>query len=98
MVYKTTLLQRLLLEIGNLRYVLACGNETSELSHAQYNIYLEQTNFVNEQLENMHTIMSQKYGIDITNQEKMANFMKLEKYSWKNKRRLGHIINLIIVQ
>lgn len=34
------LLQRLLLEIGNLRYVLACGNETSKLSHTQYNFYL----------------------------------------------------------
>ena len=73
------LLQRLLLEIGNLRYVLACGNETSEFSHAQYNIYLEQINSVNEQLENIHTRMSKKYGIDINKSRKNGKFYEIRK-------------------
>ncbi len=73
------LLQRLLLEIGNLRYVMACGNETSELSHAQYNIYLEQTNFVNEKLKNLHTKMSKKYGIDINKSRKNGKFYEIRK-------------------
>lgn len=73
------LLQKLLLEIGNLRYVLACGNETSELSHSQYNIYLEQTNFVNKQLENLHAKMSEKYGIDISKSRKNGKFYEIRK-------------------
>lgn len=73
------LLQRLLLEIGDLRYVLACGNETPEHSHAQYNIYLEQTNFVNEQLKNLHTKMSEKFGIDINKSRKNGKFYDFRK-------------------
>lgn len=46
------ILQKLLLEIGNLRYILSNGNETSKLSHTQYNTYLEQTNNINEELAN----------------------------------------------
>lgn len=73
------LLQRLLLEIGNLRYVLACGNETSELSHSQYNIYLEQTNSINEKLENLHAKMSKEYGIDLEKSRKNGKFYQVRK-------------------
>lgn len=99
------LLQRLLLEIENLRYVLACGNETSELSHSQYNIYLEQTNFVNEQLENLHAKMSEKYGIDISKSRKNGKFYEIRKNTvgkikedWAYHKLDNSIVNMIANQ
>lgn len=73
------ILQTLLLEIGNLRYVLAYGNETSKLSHTQYNNYLEQNNIVNESLEKWHNLISEKLGIDIKEARRNGSFFKIRK-------------------
>lgn len=73
------ILQRLLLEIGNLRYVLAYGNETSKLSHTQYNNYLLQTNTTNEALENWHNSIGNKLGIDT--KELRRNGKLVKKYT-----------------
>ena len=96
------LLQRLLLEIGNLRYALASGNETSELSHSQYNIYLEQTNFINEQLKKMHEKMIKEYGIDIKKLRKNGRFYEIRKNTigkikedWAYKRIDDSIVDII---
>ena len=73
------LLQHLLLEIGDLRYVLADGNETSKLSHTQYNHYLLQTNYINEKLRNFHIIVMEEQGIDIKALRKNGKFYNLRK-------------------
>lgn len=73
------ILQQLLLEIGNLRYVLAYGNETSKLSHTQYNNYLKQTNSVNAELENWHNINCEKFGIEKEEQKRKAKFFEIRK-------------------
>lgn len=73
------ILQQLLLEIGNLRYVLAYGNETSKLSHTQYNNYLKQTNRVNAELENWHNINCEKFGIEKEEQKRKAKFFEIRK-------------------
>ena len=57
------ILLKLLLEIGNLRYVLSYGNETSISAHTQYNTYLLQTNKVNEELEKWHNFYINKFGV-----------------------------------
>lgn len=75
------ILQVLLLEIGNLRYVLAKGNETSKLSHIQYNNYLFQSNNVNEELKQWHIAISQKLGIDVNQARRNARFFKAKKYT-----------------
>jgi len=72
-------LQRLLLEIGNLRYVLACGNESSKLSHTQYNNYLEQSNSVINKLENFHAIMENKYSIDVEKSRRTDKLYNIKK-------------------
>lgn len=76
---KQQLLQKLLLEIGNLRYVLANGNETSILSHTQYNNYLMQTNSINNELEKWHNMYCEKFGIDKKEHKRKANFFELRK-------------------
>lgn len=73
------LLQQLLLEIGNLRYVLANGNETSKLSHTQYNNYLSQTNIVNAKLENWHKTNCEKFGINKEENKRKANLFNIRK-------------------
>lgn len=73
------LLQRLLLEIGDLRYVLASGNETAKISHTQYNNYLEQSNSIIEQLKKIHIYMSKKFGIDIKKSRMNGRFYKIRK-------------------
>ena len=73
------ILQQLLLEIGNLRYVLAYGNETSKLSHTQYNNYLIQTNNVNSELENWHKINCEKFGINEEEHKRKAKYFALRK-------------------
>lgn len=75
------ILQVLLLEIGNLRYVLAKGNETSKMSHTQYNNYLLQSNNVNEELKQWHDLISQKLGIDINLARRNGKFFKAKKYT-----------------
>ena len=73
------LLQSLLLEIENLRYVLAYGNESSKLSHTQYNNYLNQINSVNEKLENWHKINAEKLGIDKKSKRRKTSLFKIRK-------------------
>lgn len=75
------ILQTLLLEIGDLRYVLAKGNETSKLSHTQYNNYLLQSNCTNEELEEWHNSISQRLGIDISQSRRNGKFFKARKYT-----------------
>ena len=67
------------MEIGNLRYVLANGNETSKLSHTQYNNYLLQSNNVDEELEKWHNSISQKLGIDIKEARRNGKFFNVKK-------------------
>lgn len=74
--YRQQILQRLLLEIGNLRYVLAYGNETSKLSHTQYNNYLLQTNETNDNLEKWHNSVGSKLGIDVKELRRNAQLFK----------------------
>lgn len=73
------ILQKLLLEIGNLRYILSNGNETSKLSHTQYNTYLEQTNNINEELANWHKMNCERLGIDIEKSKRKASFFEIRK-------------------
>lgn len=55
------ILLKLLFEIGNLRYVLAYGNETSVSAHTQYNTYLLPTNKVIEELKKWHNSYINKF-------------------------------------
>lgn len=96
------LLQRLLLEIGDLRYVLANGNETSKLSHTPYNIYLEQTNSINEQIETLHIKMSEEYGIDINKSRRNGKLHKFRKNTigrikedWAYNKIDNNLVNII---
>lgn len=73
------ILQTLLLEIGNLRYVLANGNETSKLSHTQYNNYLLQSDNVDEELKKWHNSISQKLGIDVNEARRTGKFFNVKK-------------------
>lgn len=73
------ILQTLLLEIGNLRYVLSNGNETSKLSHTQYNNYLLQCNNVNNELEKWHNSVGKKLGVDIMVARRNGKFFKVKK-------------------
>lgn len=73
------ILQKLLLEIGNLRYILSNGNETSKLSHTQYNTYLKQTNNINEELTNWHKTNCERLGIDLENSKRKASFYRIKK-------------------
>lgn len=73
------ILMRLLAEIGDLRYVLANGNETSKSAHSQYNKYLIHTNKVNEQLDSWHEIYCEKFGISKSEHRRKANFFEIRK-------------------
>ena len=81
------ILQVLLLEIGNLRYVLAKGNETSKLSHTQYNNYLLQSNNINEELKQWHDVISKKLEPYINN--KQDEIIKIQKYNGEYYNLLG---------
>ncbi len=70
---------RMLLEIGNLRYILAYGNETSMFTHTQYNNYLLQTNSTNEKLRYWHILYKEKLGIDQKEHKRNASFYKVKK-------------------
>ena len=96
------ILQKLLLEIGNLRYVLAKGNETSKLSHTQYNNYLLQINSIIESLENWNNLVCKKLGIDIKVARRSGKFFKLKKNTigkineeWAYHKLDKNIVNLI---
>ena len=73
------ILMRLLAEIGDLRYVLANGNETPKSAHSQYNKYLTHTNKVNEQLDSWHEVYCEKFGISKTEHRRKANFFEIRK-------------------
>ena len=47
-------MQKLLLQIGDLRFALANGSEKSSLSHNQFNNYLVTTNKINEQFKSLN--------------------------------------------
>ena len=96
------ILQTLLLEIGNLRYVLANGNETSKLSHTQYNNYLMQCNNINDELEKWHNSVGQKLGIDIMEARRNGKFFNAKKYTigqikeeWAYNKINENIVELI---
>lgn len=96
------ILQMLLLEIGNLRYILANGNETSKLSHMQYNNYLAQSNSINEKLKEWHTLISKKLGIDIKASRMNGKFFEIKKHTigkinenWAYHKLNNEIANLI---
>ena len=72
-------LLQLLLEIGNLRYVLAYGNETSMFTHTQYNNYLLQTNNTNEKLRNWHKNYRDRLGINQKEHKRNAKFYNIKK-------------------
>lgn len=92
----------LLLEIGNLRYILANGNETSKLSHMQYNNYLAQSNSINTKLKEWHTLISKKLGIDIKASRMNGKFFEIKKHTigkinenWAYHKLNNEIANLI---
>ena len=96
------ILQRLLLEIGNLRYILANGNETSKLSHTQYNTYLEQTNKINEELANWHRRNFETLGIDIEKRRRKGDFFDIRIFAfrmineeWAYDRIEDDVLNII---
>lgn len=73
------ILMRLLAEIGDLRYVLANGNESSKTAHSQYNRYLKDSNKVNEQLDSWHKFYCEKFGISKLEHRRKANFFEIRK-------------------
>lgn len=96
------ILQTLLLEIGNLRYVLSNGKETSKLSHTQYNNYLLQCNNVNNELERWHNLVGQKLGIDVMVARRNGKFFKVKKHTigkvneeWAYNKINKNIVELI---
>lgn len=71
--------QELLLKIGDLRFTLANGSEKSNLSHKQFNNYLDTTNKVNNQLELWHNNYINKLGIDIDKHIKKGSLFKVRE-------------------
>ena len=71
--------QELLLKIGDLRFTLANGSEKSNLSHKQFNNYLDTINKINNQLELWHNNYINKLGIDIDKNRKKASLFKVRE-------------------
>ena len=101
-ILKQQILQMIILEIGNLRYILANGNETSKLSHMQYNNYLAQSNSINTKLKEWHTLISKKLGIDIKASRMNGKFFEIKKHTigkinenWAYHKLNNEIANLI---
>lgn len=99
------LTQELLMKIGDLRYVLANGSETSKLAHKQYNNYIKQTNNINQKLESWHNSYINKFGIDINKQRKKGNLYKLREYTigminkeWNYDKIKNGIVEKILLQ
>lgn len=100
--FRQQLLQKLLLEIGNLRYVLAYGNETYKLSHTQFNNYLEQINSVDSELESWHKIINKKLGINLIESRRNGKFFNIKKNTigiinknWAYKKVEKNIVEMI---
>lgn len=96
-------LQQLLLKIGDLKYVLAYGNQSSKLCHTQYNIYLNETNNINKILKKWHTFYIDKFKIDIEKQRKKGNIFKFHiigniKEDWKYSKLQNNIAQNIASQ
>lgn len=99
------LTQELLMKIGDLRYVLANGSETSKLSHKQYNNYLNQTNSINKRLEEWHKAYIEKFGIDMDNQRKKGKLFKIREHTigiinedWNYNKLKNDIVQQISLQ
>lgn len=99
------LTQELLMKIGDLRYVLANGSETSKLAHKQYNNYLKQTNSINQKLKEWHNCYITKFEIDIDKQRKKGNLYKLREYTigvinkeWNYDKIKTDIVEKILLQ
>ena len=99
------LLQELLMKIGDLRYVLAKGSETSRQTHKQYNNYLQQTFSVNKELEEWHNKYINKFGIDTNKQRKKGSLFTIREYTvglinedWSYKKIKGNVIQQIAIQ
>jgi hypothetical protein len=99
------LTQELLMKIGDLRYVLANGSETSKLSHKQYNNYLKQTTNVNKQLETWNNDHIAKFGIDIDKKRKKGNLFKIREHTlrminedWNYNKLQNNIVQQIASQ
>lgn len=73
------ILLRLLLEIGNLKYVLSYGNETSISAHSQYNNYIMQTNKLNNSLSEWHNSLIDKFGIISDEYKRKTQFYEFKK-------------------
>lgn len=73
------ILLRLLLEIGNLKYVLSYGNETSISAHSQYNNYIMQTNKLNKSLSEWHNSLIEKFGIISEEYKRKTQFYEFKK-------------------
>ena len=71
--------QEVLLKIGDLRFTLANGSEKSNLSHKQFNNYLDSTNKINNQLELWHNNYIDKLGIDVDKQRKKGSLFKVRE-------------------
>ena len=69
----------LLLKIGDLRFTLANGLEKSNLSHKQFNNYLDITNKLNNQLKLWHNNYITKFGIDIDKNRKKGSLFKVRE-------------------
>ena len=97
--------QELLLKIGDLRFTLANGSEKSNLSHKQFNNYLDSTSKINNQLELWHNNYSDKLGIDVDNQRKKGSLFKVRektigliKEDWNYSKIEESTINQILSQ
>lgn len=104
-VNRQQILLKLLLEIGNLRYVLSYGNETSISAHTQYNTYLLQTNKVNEELEKWHKSYIDKFGINSEEHKRKSEFYEFKKNTigrinekWAYNKMNENIENMIDIQ
>lgn len=103
--FRQQVTQELLLKIGDLRYVLANGSETSKQCHKQYNNFLNQTNKINEKLNDWHNNNIDRFGIDIDKKRKKGNLFKLREYTigkindeWNYDKVKNDIIKEIEIQ
>ena len=97
--------QELLLKIGDLRFTLANGSEKSNLSHKQFNNYLDITNETNSQLKLWHNNYIKKLGIDIEKQRQKGKLFKVRKNTiglinadWNYDKVKDSVINEIVLQ
>lgn len=96
------ILLRLLLEIGNLKYVLSYGNETSISAHSQYNNYIMQTNKLNNSLSEWHNSLIDKFGIISEEYKRKTQFYEFKKNTigrineeWAYNKLNEDVVNMI---